>query len=214
MGSTKNFRWTRFLPGMLATVSAAKPAVSKFSCFFFRFFLFFNSVNDTSMILLSMILLSMILLSMICQWYSCQWCVNDTPVTPYSDTSHEKFRTVTFTRSFAPIPNAPCWCRVTWSRVWSAAMWPENINNLTSKWVTFWYSRGLNFSLLVFFITVLSRGICSLFGPTRKSSPWGNFSDGGFNQSINQSIKIDNKFPQRWWKHFALGPFDWLIDWW
>ena len=32
------------------------------------------------------------------------------------------------------------------------------------------------------------------------------------NQSINQSIKNDNKFPQRWWNHFALDPFDWLID--
>ena len=36
--------------------------------------------------------------------------------------------------------------------------------------------------------TVLSRYVRSFFGPTRKLSPWGNFSDGGFNQSINQSI--------------------------
>ena len=40
--------------------------------------------------------------------------------------------------------------------------------------------------------TVLSRGVRSLFGPTRKSSPWGNFSDGG---------------------SFVVGPLDWSIDW-
>ena len=66
-------------------------------------------------------------------------------------------------------------------------------------------------------VTVLSRGVRSLFGPIRKSSPWDNFSDGGLNQSINQSIKIDNNFPQRWWKHFVVALsvgrlIDWLID--
>ena len=40
--------------------------------------------------------------------------------------------------------------------------------------------------------TVLSRGVRSLFGPTRKSSPWGNFSDCGSS---------------------VLCTFDWLIDW-
>ena len=45
--------------------------------------------------------------------------------------------------------------------------------------------------------TVFYRDVRSLFGPTRKSSPRGNFSDDGFNQSINQSIKNDNKYPQR-----------------
>ena len=40
--------------------------------------------------------------------------------------------------------------------------------------------------------TALSRGVRSLFGPTRKSSPWGNFSDGG---------------------SFVVGPLGWLIDW-
>ena len=34
--------------------------------------------------------------------------------------------------------------------------------------------------------TVLSRGVRSLLEPTRKSSPWGNFSDGGI-KSINQA---------------------------
>ena len=40
--------------------------------------------------------------------------------------------------------------------------------------------------------TVLSHGVRSLFGPTRKSSLWGNFSDGG---------------------SFVVGPYGWLIDW-
>ena len=38
-------------------------------------------------------------------------------------------------------------------------------------------------------VIVKKCGLRSRFGPTRKSSPWGSFSDGGFNQSINQSIK-------------------------
>ena len=41
-------------------------------------------------------------------------------------------------------------------------------------------------------ITVLSCGVRSLFGSTRRSSPWGNFSDDG---------------------SFVIGPFGWLIDW-
>ena len=36
--------------------------------------------------------------------------------------------------------------------------------------------------------TVLSRGVRLLFRPTRKSSPWGNFSDGGLNQSIKRRL--------------------------
>ena len=47
--------------------------------------------------------------------------------------------------------------------------------------------------------TVLSRIVRSLFGPTRKSSPWGNFSDGGLNQSIKRRL--------------SLQTFGWLIDW-
>ena len=47
--------------------------------------------------------------------------------------------------------------------------------------------------------TVLSRYVESLFGPTRKSSPWGNFSDGGLNQSIKRRL--------------SLLTFGWLIDW-
>ena len=38
--------------------------------------------------------------------------------------------------------------------------------------------------------TVLSRGVQSLFGPTRKSSPWGNLSDGGSNQSIKRRLSL------------------------
>ena len=38
--------------------------------------------------------------------------------------------------------------------------------------------------------TVLSRGIRSLFGPIRKSSPWGNFSAGGLNQSIKRRLPL------------------------
>ena len=43
----------------------------------------------------------------------------------------------------------------------------------------------------VMIVTVLSRGVRWLFGPTRKSSPWGNFSDG---------------------RSFVVGSSDWLID--
>ena len=39
-------------------------------------------------------------------------------------------------------------------------------------------------------VTALSRGVQSLFGPTRKSSPWGNFSDGGLNQSIKGRLSL------------------------
>ena len=38
--------------------------------------------------------------------------------------------------------------------------------------------------------TVLSRSLWSLFGPTRKSSPWGNFSDCGLNQSIKRRLSL------------------------
>ena len=44
----------------------------------------------------------------------------------------------------------------------------------------------------------MSRSVRSLVGPTRKSPPWGNFSDGG----LNQSIKLG---PSLW--------TFWLIDW-
>ena len=50
-------------------------------------------------------------------------------------------------------------------------------------------------------VLVLSRGVRSLFGPTRKLSPWGNFSDGGLNQSIKRRLS---------WQTFRL--IDWLID--
>ena len=36
--------------------------------------------------------------------------------------------------------------------------------------------------------TVLSRGVRSLFGRTRKSSPWGNFSEGRLNQWIKRRL--------------------------
>ena len=38
--------------------------------------------------------------------------------------------------------------------------------------------------------TVLSRGVRSLYGSTRRSSPWGNFSDGGLNQSIKRRLSL------------------------
>ena len=38
--------------------------------------------------------------------------------------------------------------------------------------------------------TVLSHGVRSLFGPTQKSSPWGNFSDDGLNQSIKRRLSL------------------------
>ena len=50
-------------------------------------------------------------------------------------------------------------------------------------------------------VTVLSRSVRSLFGPTRKSSPWGNFSDGGLNQSIKRRLSLQ-----------TLNLIDWLID--
>ena len=54
---------------------------------------------------------------------------------------------------------------------------------------------------LRFFFPVLFRYVESLFGPTRISSPWGNFSDGGLNQSINQA-----------WTFIVNLSIDWLID--
>ena len=47
--------------------------------------------------------------------------------------------------------------------------------------------------------TVLSRGVRSLFRPTRKSSPWGNFSDGGLNQAIKRRLPLK-----------TFGLIDWL----
>ena len=94
----------------------------------------------------------------------------------------------------------------------------ENIFKENIKWLT-WDLKWR--SLKSFSTGIMSNGVFiresrqmkSKFFPngvslTRKSSPWGNFSDGGLNQSINQSIKNDNK----WWKHFVVGPFGWLID--
>ena len=54
----------------------------------------------------------------------------------------------------------------------------------------------------------LSRAVRSLFGPIRKSSPWGNFSDGGLNQSIKRRLSLQ-----------TFGLIDWLaisqlwLDW-
>ena len=39
-------------------------------------------------------------------------------------------------------------------------------------------------------LTVLSRVGRSLFEPTRKSSPWDNFSDGGLHQSIKSRLSL------------------------
>ena len=39
-------------------------------------------------------------------------------------------------------------------------------------------------------IRVLSRCVRSLFGPSRISFPWGNFSDGGLNQSIKRRLLL------------------------
>ena len=50
--------------------------------------------------------------------------------------------------------------------------------------------------------TVLSCGVRSLFAPTRKSSPWGNYPDGGLNQSIKRRLSLS-----------ILRLTDWLIDW-
>ena len=49
--------------------------------------------------------------------------------------------------------------------------------------------------------TVLSRYVESLFEHTRKSFPWGNFSDGGLNQSIKRRLSL--------WDFEVI---DWLID--
>ena len=51
-------------------------------------------------------------------------------------------------------------------------------------------NHGLVFSLGHNFSTVLSRDVRSLFEPTWKSSPWGNFSDGGLNQSIKRRLSL------------------------
>ena len=49
--------------------------------------------------------------------------------------------------------------------------------------------------------TVLSRHVRSLFGPTRKSSPWGNICDSWLNQSIKPRFSL--------WTSRLI---DWLID--
>ena len=51
--------------------------------------------------------------------------------------------------------------------------------------------------------TVLSRGVRSLFRPTRKSSPWGNFSDGGLNQSIKRRLSLQT----------FINTSTWLVYW-
>ena len=48
-------------------------------------------------------------------------------------------------------------------------------------------SRGCS---VTFSNTVLSHGVRSLFGPNRKLSPWGNFSDSGLNQSIKRRLSL------------------------
>ena len=54
----------------------------------------------------------------------------------------------------------------------------------------FWISeKKVQFERVNFSI-VLSRGIQWLFGPTRKSSPWGNFSDRELNQSIKRRLLL------------------------
>ena len=56
----------------------------------------------------------------------------------------------------------------------------------SDSWMSYDYRWSGNQSKF----TVLSRGVRSLFGPTRKSFPWGNFSDGGLNQSIKRRLSL------------------------
>ena len=59
--------------------------------------------------------------------------------------------------------------------------------------------------------TVLSQGVRSFLWTHPEIIPVGQFFRRWI-KSINQSIKSDNNSPQRWWKHFVVGPFGCLID--
>ena len=90
-------------------------------------------------------------------------------------------RRPTNTVTFPPSKNANCW--YSWDIAWQAlyVLFVKQIISVlcrcrfASKWGN---------------ITVLSRYIESLFEPTRKSSPWGNFSKGGSNQSIKRRLSL------------------------
>ena len=63
------------------------------------------------------------------------------------------------------------------------------VNITDSRWI--WWSRKTNRqkrNTLAY--TLLSRDVRSLFGPTRKSSPWDNSSDCGLNQSIKRRLSL------------------------
>ena len=64
----------------------------------------------------------------------------------------------------------------------SVAKWSDR----PSKLHCVCYNGSCNY-LSLSTLPVLSPYVESLFGPSRKSSPWGNFSDGELNQSINQA---------------------------
>ena len=52
------------------------------------------------------------------------------------------------------------------------------------------YQDMSGFTIVLKKCTVLSCSVRSLFGPTRKSSPWGHFFDGGLNQSIKRTLPL------------------------
>ena len=62
-------------------------------------------------------------------------------------------------------------------------------------------------------ITVLSRGVRSLFGPIRKSSPWGNFSDDGLNHSIKRQTLHCKPFSVIDWLINDESTLTWLVYW-
>ena len=75
-----------------------------------------------------------------------------------------------------------------------------------------WTSEIRNSNRIFHYCTVLSRGVQPLFEPIRKSSPWGNLSDGGLNQSINQEWQqIPTKMVEAL-RSRPLRLIDWLID--
>ena len=61
-----------------------------------------------------------------------------------------------------------------------------------------------------YFFAVLSRGDRPLFGPTRKSSPWGNFSGSGLNQSIKRRLSLQTSRLIDWFTMSQLW-LDWFI---
>ena len=103
----------------------------------------------------------------------------------------------------------PVWSGLTVFRRIRSVSWASSIS-ISSGWISKWTTLSHRYAWVntalkkspVYSFTVLSRGVRSLFGPTRKSSPWGTFSDCELNQSIKRGLSL-----------WTFRSIDWLIDW-